>query len=139
LKDSEIFYDVLIFLMAAVVVVPVFRRLRTSPVLGYLAAGILVGPQGLAVIRSAQGARTLAEFGVVFLLFMIGLEFSVARLRSLGRYVFGLGALQVIVTGGLIGAVAWALGARQEAAIIIGGGLALSSTAFVLQLLGERG
>ena len=139
MKDSEIFYDVLIFLMAAVVVVPVFRRLRTSPVLGYLAAGILVGPQGLAVIKGSENARTLAEFGVVFLLFMIGLEFSVGRLRSLGRYVFGLGALQVIVTGGLIGGVAWALGASQEAAIIIGGGLALSSTAFVLQLLGERG
>jgi CPA2 family monovalent cation:H+ antiporter-2 len=70
---------------------------------------------------------------------MIGLEFSVERLRSLGRYVFGLGALQVTVTGCLIGGVAWALGATEEAAIIIGGGLALSSTAFVLQLLVERG
>jgi CPA2 family monovalent cation:H+ antiporter-2 len=136
LKDSEILYDVLIFLVAAVVVVPAFRRLRTSPVLGYLAAGILIGPHGLAVIRDSESA---AEFGVVFLLFMIGLEFSVERLRSLGRYVFGLGALQVTVTGCLIGGVAWALGATEEAAIIIGGGLALSSTAFVLQLLVERG
>ncbi len=139
MKDSEILYDVLIFLVAAVVVVPAFRRLRTSPVLGYLAAGILVGPHGLAVIRDSESAHTLAEFGVVFLLFMIGLEFSVERLRSLGRYVFGLGALQVTVTGCLIGGVAWALGATEEAAIIIGGGLALSSTAFVLQLLIERG
>jgi CPA2 family monovalent cation:H+ antiporter-2 len=139
LTDSEILYDVLIFLVAAVVVVPAFRRLRTSPVLGYLAAGILVGPHGLAVIRDSESAHTLAEFGVVFLLFMIGLEFSVERLRSLGRYVFGLGALQVTVTGCLIGGVAWALGATEEAAIIIGGGLALSSTAFVLQLLIERG
>jgi CPA2 family monovalent cation:H+ antiporter-2 len=126
LKDSEILYDVLIFLVAAVVVVPAFRRLRTSPVLGYLAAGILIGPHGLAVIRDSESAHTLAEFGVVFLLFMIGLEFSVERLRSLGRYVFGLGALQVTVTGCLIGGVAWALGATEEAAIIIGGGLALS-------------
>ncbi len=139
MKGSEILYDVLIFLVAAVVVVPVLRRLRTSPVLGYLAAGILVGPHGLAVIRDSESAHTLAEFGVVFLLFMIGLELSVERLRSLGRYVFGLGALQVTVTGGLIGGVAWALGATEEAAIIIGGGLALSSTAFVLQLLIERG
>ena len=107
--------------------------------LGYLAAGILVGPHGLALIRDSESAQTLAEFGVVFLLFMIGLELSVARLRSLSRYVFGLGALQVTVTGGLIGGVAWALGATGEAAIIIGGGLALSSTAFVLQLLIERG
>jgi monovalent cation:H+ antiporter-2, CPA2 family len=139
LKDSEILYDVLIFLVAAVVVVPAFRRLRTSPVLGYLAAGILVGPHGLAVIRDSESAHTLAEFGVVFLLFMIGLEFSAERLRALGHYVFGLGALQVTVTGCLIGGVAWALGATEEAAIIIGGGLALSSTAFVLQLLIERG
>jgi len=139
LNDSEIFYDVLIFLVAAIVVVPAFRRLRTSPILGYLAAGILVGPYGLAVISDTKSAHTLAEFGVVFLLFMIGLELSVERLRSLGRYVFGLGALQVTVTGCLIGGVAWVLGATGEAAIIIGGGLALSSTAFVLQLLIERG
>lgn len=139
MKSSEILYDVLIFLVAAVVVVPAFRRLRTSPVLGYLAAGILIGPHGLAVIRDSEAAHTLAEFGVVFLLFMIGLEFSLERLRSLGRYVFGLGALQVTITGSLIGGIAWALGASAEAAIIIGGGLALSSTAFVLQLLIERG
>jgi CPA2 family monovalent cation:H+ antiporter-2 len=139
LNDSEILYDVLIFLVAAIVVVPAFRRLRTSPVLGYLAAGILVGPHGLAVIRDSESAHTLAEFGVVFLLFMIGLELSVERLRALSRYVFGLGALQVTVTGCLIGGVAWALGVNREAAIIIGSGLALSSTAFVLQLLVERG
>ncbi|MGI9385636.1 MAG: monovalent cation:proton antiporter-2 (CPA2) family protein [Methyloligellaceae bacterium] len=139
MNHSEILYDVLIFLVAAVVVVPAFRRLRTSPVLGYLAAGILVGPHGLAVIRDSESAHTLAEFGVVFLLFMIGLELSVERLRSLGRYVFGLGALQVTVTACLIGGVAWALGATGEAAMVIGGGLALSSTAFALQLLVERG
>ncbi len=139
MQDSEVLYDVLIFLVAAVVVVPAFRRLRTSPVLGYLAAGIVIGPHGFAVIRDSESAHTLAEFGVVFLLFMIGLELSVERLRALGRYVFGLGALQVIVTACLIGGVAWALGATGEAAIIIGGGLALSSTAFVLQLLIERG
>lgn len=139
LHGSEILYDVLIFLVAAIVVVPAFRRLRTSPVLGYLAAGIVVGPHGLAVIRDSESAQTLAEFGVVFLLFMIGLEFSLERLRALGRYVFGLGTLQVTLTASLIGVVAWTLGATREAAIIIGGGLALSSTAFVLQLLTERG
>ncbi len=139
MNESKILSDVLIFLVAAIVVVPAFRRLKTSPVLGYLAAGILVGPHGLAVISDSKSAHTLAEFGVVFLLFMIGLELSVERLRSLGRYVFGLGALQVIVTGCLITGVAWALGASGEAAIIIGGGLALSSTAFALQLLIERG
>lgn len=132
-------YDVLVFLVAAIVVVPAFRRLKTSPVLGYLAAGMLVGPHGLAVIRDSESAHTLAEFGVVFLLFMIGLEFSMDRLRALRRYVFGLGALQVIISASLIGLVTWSLGATKEAAIIIGGGLALSSTAFVLQLLIEKG
>lgn len=139
MEETAILLDVLALLIAAVVVVPAVRRLRTSPVLGYLAAGILVGPHGLAVIRDAESIGTLAEFGVVFLLFMIGLDLSVARLRTLGRLVFGLGACQVTVTAGLIGGVAWALGAPKEAAIIIGGGMALSSTAFVLQLLIERG
>ena len=138
MNESEIFYDVLIFLLAAVVVVPAFRRLRTSPVLGYLVAGIIVGPHGLAIIRDSESAHTLAEFGVVFLLFMIGLELSLERLRVLGRFVFGLGTLQVTVTGCAIGGVALALGLTKEAAIVIGGGLALSSTAFVLQLLIER-
>ncbi|MCH8202882.1 MAG: cation:proton antiporter [Proteobacteria bacterium] len=139
MDGPEILHDVLVFLVAAVVVVPVFRRLRSSPVLGYLAAGLLIGPHGLAFIRDTESAHTLAEFGVVFLLFMIGLELSFGRLRVLKRYVFGLGSLQVAVTGLLIGGIAWKLGATVEAAAIIGGGLALSSTAFVLQLLVERG
>jgi len=138
LNHSETLYDVLVFLAAAVVVVPAFRRMRTSPILGYLAVGVLVGPYGLAVIQDSEAAHTLAEFGVVFLLFMIGLELSVERLRALSRYVFGLGALQVVVTGCLIGGVAWFFGASGAAALIIGGGLALSSTAFVLQLLTEK-
>jgi len=79
LNETEILYDVLIFLVAAVVVVPVFQRLRTSPVLGYLAAGIIIGPHGLAIIRDSESAHTLAEFGVVFLLFMIGLELSLDK------------------------------------------------------------
>ncbi|MCH8863052.1 MAG: cation:proton antiporter [Proteobacteria bacterium] len=139
MNGPEFLHDVLVFLVAAVVVVPVFRHLRSSPVLGYLAAGLLIGPHGLAFIRDSQSAHTLAEFGVVFLLFMIGLELSFARLRALRRYVFGLGSLQVAVSGLLIGGIAWTLGSTVEAASIIGGGLALSSTAFVLQLLAERG
>ncbi len=139
LIHSEYLYDILIFLMAAVIVVPIFRRLRTSPILGYLAAGVIVGPYGLALIRDSDAAHTLAEFGVVFLLFMIGLELSLERLRRMSRYVFGLGALQVIITACLIGGVAWLFGLSKEAAMIVGGGLALSSTAFVLQLLIEGG
>jgi len=139
MNDSEILYDVLVFLLAAVVVVTLFQRLRISSVLGYLAAGIIIGPFGLAIIRDSESAHTLAEFGVIFLLFMIGLELSVRRIRVLGRYVFGLGLLQVLITGSIIGGIAWALGSSKEAAVIIGSGLALSSTAFVLQLLKEKG
>lgn len=139
MHDSEILYDVLIFLLAAVLVVPAFRRLRTSPVLGYLAAGMLIGPFGFAVVRDSESAHALAEFGVVFLLFMIGLEFSFERLRALRQYVFGLGALQVALTATIISVIAWSIGSTREAAIIIGGGLALSSTAFVLQILTENG
>ncbi|MCP4074029.1 MAG: hypothetical protein GY742_20230 [Hyphomicrobiales bacterium] len=139
MNHSEYLIDVLIFLTAAVVVVPAFRRFRSSPIIGYLAAGIFIGPHGFAVIGDTEAAHTLAEFGVVFLLFMIGLELSIGRLRALGNKIFGLGSLQVAVTGIFIGAIVWALGLGIEAAVIIGGGLALSSTAFVLQLLVERG
>jgi len=139
LGHSEYLLDVLIFLAAAVVIVPTFQRLRSSPILGYLAAGIIIGPYGFALIGDTQSAHTLAELGVVFLLFMIGLELSVSRLRALGSTVFGLGSLQVGVTSIVIGSVAYQQGLGFEAATIIGGGLTLSSTAFVLQLLNERG
>jgi CPA2 family monovalent cation:H+ antiporter-2 len=139
LHQSELLYDVLIFLLAAIVVVTAFRQLKTSPIIGYLVAGALIGPYGLAVIRESEAAHSLAEFGVVFLLFMIGLEFSRDRLKALAKLVFGLGGLQVVVTGVIIGGAAVYLGASREGAIIIGFGLALSSTAFVLQLLVERG
>lgn len=139
MNHSEYLKDILIFLVAAIAVVPLFQRFRSSPILGYLAAGILIGPHGFAVIGDTKSAHTLAEFGVVFLLFMIGLELSFGRLRMLGSKVFGLGSLQVIVTGIVIGSVVWSLGFGIEVAAIIGGGLAFSSTAFVLQLLVERG
>lgn len=139
MEQSEYILDVLIFLAASVVVVPLFQRLRSSPILGYLAAGIVIGPHGFGLIGDTDAAHTLAEFGVVFLLFMIGLELSFGRLRSLGSRVFGLGSLQVVVTGAIIGAIVWSLGYSVEASVIVGGGLALSSTAFVMQLLSERG
>jgi len=135
---SNDLFDVLIFLSAAVIAVPIFRRLGLSPILGYLTAGLIIGPHSLAIIEDTEASRKFAEFGVVFLLFMIGLELSIERLRTLGRKVFGLGSLQVVITGLIIGSIAWALGLNINAATIIGGGLALSSTAFVLQILTER-
>ncbi|MBU0724085.1 MAG: monovalent cation:proton antiporter-2 (CPA2) family protein [Alphaproteobacteria bacterium] len=131
--------DILVFLVAAVLVAPLFSRLRFSQVLGYLAAGALIGPFGFALISDIEGTRALAEFGIIFLLFAIGLELSFERLRAMRRLVFGLGAAQVIVSGLAIAGVCLALGFEMAAALVIGGTLALSSTAFVIQLLNERG
>ena len=128
--DSTAFYNILIFLLAAVIIVPLFRQLRSSPVLGYLAAGLLIGPFGLRLIEDSHSIHVLAEFGVVFLLFKIGLELSLERLKVLRRYVFGLGVMQVASCGLIIGLIAYFLGVSPGAAIIIGGGFALSSTAF---------
>lgn len=136
---SEMFFDILVILAASVFVVSIFKRVKTSAILGYLTAGMILGPTGLAIISDDVGLHTLAEFGVVFLLFMIGLEFSVSKLKALIRYVVGLGGLQVLVTGTVITVVAITFSFAPGPAVIIGGGLALSSTAFVLQLLVEQG
>lgn len=142
--------DVVLFLATAGVVVPLFRRWRISPILGFLGAGVLLGPYGLG--RLAHQARwldaftidrpdelaQLAEFGVVFLLFSIGLELSWERLRSLRRYVFGLGGLQVASCIAVIAGVAVFLGQPLTAAFALGAALALSSTAIVLPTLIEQ-
>lgn len=131
--------EILVFLIAAVCIVPLFRWFRSSAVLGYLAAGLVVGPHALGLIRDPESVLLLAEFGVVFLLFTIGLELSVERLKLMRHYVFGLGSVQVFLTALLIGGVLYLAGESGEAALIIGSGLALSSTAFVVQMLVERG
>lgn len=131
--------EVLVFLIAAVCIVPLFRWFKSSSVLGYLAAGVLVGPHALGLIENPDSVLLLADLGVIFLLFTIGLELSIERLKLMRRFVFGLGALQVAVTAVLIGGVVLSLGQSVEAALVIGSGLALSSTAFVIQMLVERG
>jgi CPA2 family monovalent cation:H+ antiporter-2 len=131
--------DVLVVLMAAIVFVSLFQRLRISPVLAYLAAGLTIGPHGLGLISDEEGAHFFAEFGVIFLLFSIGLELPFERIRALRSYIFGLGLAQVFLTSVLIAGGAYALGASEKAALVIGGALALSSTATVLQLLVEKG
>ncbi|MFP5469191.1 MAG: cation:proton antiporter, partial [Alphaproteobacteria bacterium] len=130
--------EVIIFLLSAVLVVPIFRRLKTSPVLGYLLVGAIIGPFGLKAISDVEGARLLGEFGVIFLLFTIGLDLSLERLGGMSRLIFGLGGAQVVITGLTIGAIAWAWGNSPEAAIILGVCLALSSTAIITQLLIEN-
>jgi monovalent cation:proton antiporter-2 (CPA2) family protein len=131
-------HDVAIFLAAAVVAVPLARALGLGSVLGYLAAGLAIGPWGLGLITGVDRILRFSEFGVVLLLFVIGLEMQPERFWRLRGAVFGSGGAQVLLTSLVIGGLAMALGVGPGAALIAGFGLAMSSTAFVLQLLGER-
>jgi CPA2 family monovalent cation:H+ antiporter-2 len=131
--------DALTFLALAVVISPLCFRLRVSPVLGYLIVGSVVGPMGLGLIEDNEGARGLAELGIVFLLFMIGLELSWERLKVIRHFIFGLGSAQVLATGTLATLVLWWVGMEPRTALVIGLALAFSSTAFVLQILSDRG
>ena len=131
--------DVLILLLAAVVVVSIFRWLRISQIIGYLFAGILIGPYALEFITEVEQTTALGHFGVVFLLFTIGLKLPLNRLQSMKRYVFGLGFAQVVISALFLGTVTYFLGGSIEGSILIGSVLALSSTAVGLQLLTERG
>ena len=131
--------EVVAFLVAVVVLVPLMKRIKVSPVLGYLAVGAIIGPYALGWVSDVVGVQHVAELGVIFLLFTIGLELSFERLRAFSRLIFGLGSLQVVVCAGVIASVAWYWGNSVKTAIIIGLCLALSSTAMVMQLLAERG
>ena len=143
--------DLVVFLAAAGVMVPLFNRLKISPVLGFLAAGVLLGPDGLArlsdtapwlswlTISDAAQIRSLSELGVAFLLFMIGLELSWERLRSMRRLVFGLGLTQVAACTVGLAAVFMLMGQTFVSAAVLGMGLALSSTAVVMPVMAERG
>ncbi|AVP56324.1 monovalent cation:proton antiporter-2 (CPA2) family protein [Pulveribacter suum] len=137
----------LLYLLAAVLGVVACRSLRLPPMMGYLAAGILIGPHALALTRNSEGVRHLGEFGVVFLMFTIGLEFNLPKLRAMRRHVFGLGLLQVVVSAAVFTAAllllsqlaggVWQMG--WQSALALGGTLAMSSTAIVVKLLAERG
>lgn len=132
------FSRLLILIAAAVVFVPLARRLGLGSILGYLVAGAAIGPWVLGFVTDVEAIRHIAEFGVVFLLFLIGIEMKPRRLWTMRRQVFGMGGAQVLGTGALLGGVAWSLDVPAGAAIIIGLGLALSSTAMGLQVLAER-
>jgi monovalent cation:H+ antiporter-2, CPA2 family len=146
--DLSIYKEALLFLATAGVVAPLFFRLRISPVLGFLLAGVALGPYGLgsldrkaawlkAFAINVEAIDKLAAFGVVALLFTMGLELSFERLRRMRRLVFGLGLGQVVVTTLALGAVAWALGLPPASAATIGAALAMSSTAIVIPVLVE--
>jgi monovalent cation:H+ antiporter-2, CPA2 family len=140
---------VLLYLVAAVAGVVVCRSLKLPPMLGYLAVGVLIGPNALALAKDSAAVQYLAEFGVVFLMFVIGLEFNLPKLHSMRKLVFGLGLSQVALTilTAVIGnaALAWAFaqagrswGLDWHSAVALGGALAMSSTAIVVKLMAER-
>ena len=138
MTETHYLTDILALLAAAVVAVPLAQRLGLGSVIGYLVAGTVLGPSGLGVIEQVSEIRQFAEFGVVFLLFVIGIEMKPARLWVMRRWVFGLGLSQLLITGAALAGIAVTLGLALKTAIIVGFGLALSSTAFGLQLLIEK-
>src|SRR5258705_308717 len=127
-----------VFLATAVLLVPLFQRLKLGAVLGYLCAGMIIGPFGLGMIGEVESTLEFAEFGVVLLLFLVGLELQPSRLWVLRRPVFGLGGAQVMVTGAVLSVLGLAFGLSWQAALVAGFGLAMSSTALVLASLAER-
>jgi glutathione-regulated potassium-efflux system ancillary protein KefC/glutathione-regulated potassium-efflux system protein KefB len=131
--------QIAVFLAATVIAVPLFRRFKLSAVLGYLAAGMVIGPWGLALIGDVDAILHFSEFGVVMLLFVIGLELQPSRLWVMRNAVFLGGAAQVAVTTALLALALHALGQPWPAAVVIGFALSLSSTALILQVLAERG
>jgi monovalent cation:proton antiporter-2 (CPA2) family protein len=130
--------QIAVFLGATVLAIPLFRRLRLSSILGYLAAGVVIGPWGLRFVQDTEGVMHIAEFGVVLLLFVIGLELQPSRLRAMRKAVFGLGLAQVVVTTAVFMAIALAFGLPPNTALVTAFALSLSSTPLVLQLLAER-
>ena len=129
---------VLVLLASSVLAVAACRRLSLPPIAGYLVTGLILGPQALGLIEDAAETRRLAEFGVVFLMFSIGLQFSMPKLIVMRRVVFGLGLAQVLVTITLCVAAAFALGSSWQTGLALGGAAAMSSTAIVSKLLAER-
>ena len=136
----------LLYLFAAVLGVVLCRKLGLPPMLGYLAVGVVIGPNALALAQNSEGVRHLGEFGIVFLMFVIGLEFNLPKLRAMRRHVFGLGMFQVTLTMLLttVASLAFAVMAPRlwdmswRTALALSGALAMSSTAIVVKLMAER-
>ncbi|WON76706.1 glutathione-regulated potassium-efflux system protein KefB [Serratia sp. UGAL515B_01] len=139
MEGATLISAILLFLFAAVVTVPIARRLGIGAVLGYLIAGIAIGPWGLGFIRDVDEILHFSELGVVFLMFIIGLELNPAKLWQLRRSIFGVGAGQVLITAAVMGTLLYFSHFAWQAAVIGGIGLAMSSTAMALQLMREKG
>lgn len=137
--DSQYLIDILALLLATVVVIPIFHKIRLGAILGYMTAGIILGPWGFGVITEVEDVRHLAEFGVIFLLFVLGIELKPDKLWQMRKMVFGLGLGQLLISAAAIYGISLWLGLGHSTSLIVGFGLALSSTAFCLSLLAERG
>ena len=149
--NNQVYSDALVVLGTAGLVIPLMRRFGLSPVLGYLAAGAILGPMGLGsfienfpflywfTVVDAKNVAGIADLGIVFLLFLIGLELSYERLKTMRRLVFGLGSLQIVLSAAVIGGMAALLGGEPAVALILGACLALSSTAIVIEGLSRQG
>jgi CPA2 family monovalent cation:H+ antiporter-2 len=129
---------ILLLLAASVLAVAAFRWAHLPPLLGYLVVGVAIGPYALALVPDSEGIRRLADFGIVFLMFSIGLEFNLPTLFTMGRAVFGLGLAQVLLTAGAVAVAAPLAGFAWQPALALGGALAMSSTAIVMRMLSER-
>jgi glutathione-regulated potassium-efflux system ancillary protein KefC/glutathione-regulated potassium-efflux system protein KefB len=137
--ETGLMYSALVFLVAAVAVVPLCKKLGLGEVLGYLLAGVAIGPAALGLVSDPEQVLGFSQIGIVFLLFIIGLELKLSRLKLMRQAVFVFGGLQLLTAGLAIALIAWLLGLSPTAALIVGFGLGLSSTPLVLQLLGEGG
>jgi glutathione-regulated potassium-efflux system ancillary protein KefC len=138
MDNHSLLFNAFVYLLAAVLAVPLSKRLGFGAVLGYLVAGVIIGPWGLGLIREAEAILHFAEFGVVLLLFAIGLELNPGRLWAMRKPILGLGAAQVIVTAAILTGIGIASGLNSAVAVVAAMGLSLSSTAMALQLLNER-
>ena len=138
-EGAHYLIDILALLLATVVMVPFFHAIRLGAILGYLTAGIILGPWGLAVITEVEEIRHLGEFGVIFLLFVLGIELKPDKLWQMRKMVLGLGLGQLLLTAATLYGISIWFGLSPQTGLIIGFGLALSSTAFCLKLLAERG
>src|SRR5438105_957760 len=148
--DLTVYSDALVILGTAGILIPIIRRLGINPVLGYLAAGAVLGPFGLGAFKRTVPALTwitvgdpkdvsgVAQLGVVFLLFLIGLELSFGRLKTMRRMIIGLGGLQIVISTSVMAALGTALATDINVAIIVAACLSLSSTAIVLEILSDQ-
>jgi CPA2 family monovalent cation:H+ antiporter-2 len=136
--SGAILTQILVLLAGSLLVLALVRRFALPPILGYLLVGMLLGPHALGVLDDDETIRTLADIGVVFLVFTLGLEFSLARMVAMKSEVLGIGGLQVLVTTVVVAAAALAFGATLPVAIVLGGAVAMSSTAIVMRQLGDE-